>query len=96
MNDIVKKQRGRQVGQTKQITTIKDPLLGKYHIEIDENSFNVIKEGNANPIAYCTSLGRALYRISANRVVDGGKTHDIRGYITEIKQTLKQFEAIGQ
>ena len=95
MSEIVR-QRGRAKGQVKQIATIKDPLLGKYHIEIDENSFNVIKEGNQNPIAYCTSLGRALYRISANMVVDNGKTHDVRGYIIEIKQTLKQFEAIGQ
>ncbi len=90
-----KKTRGRQAGQTKAVTVIKDPLLGKYHIENSESSFDVIQEGKNQPIAHCTDFGRALFKIAKCHIVDSQKTLTIKEYVNELKTIQESFSAIG-
>jgi len=92
--EVVAKKRGRQPGSVKSVTLIKDPILGKYHIEIDDNEFAVVEEGKQQPLSHCTSLGRALYRIAQAKLVDNAKTMTIREYITELKYIQTQMEDI--
>lgn len=89
------KKRGRQPGTTKSVVTIKDPLLGKYHIEIDDNQFAVIEEGKQQPLAHCNSLGRALYRVVQAKMVDSTKTMTIKEYIAEFKRITVELETIA-
>ena len=95
ITDTVVKKRGRQPGVTKQKVTIKDPLLGKYYIEIDENQFSVMLADKPQPVAYCTTVGRALYQIARHKVMDGGGIYTIQGYINEFKEVLAKFDAIN-
>jgi hypothetical protein len=89
-----KKQRGRQAGSVKSITTIKDPILGKYYIEIEQDSFNVCEEGKQSPLAFCSSLPNALKNISKRLIVDKEITLTIKGYINELNQVFNQLTTI--
>jgi hypothetical protein len=82
MSEEIKK-RGRQKGVTKQVTTIKDPSLGKYYIEIEaSSSFNVMKEGSTKPIAYCSNLPNAIRRIIKEGMFPTDVTLTLKEYIT--------------
>jgi len=89
-----KSKRGRQTGSIKSITTIKDPILGKYHIECEQDSFNICEEGKQSPLAFCTTLSSALKNISKRIIVDKGNTLTIKGYINELNQTFNQLETV--
>jgi len=86
---------GRPKG-TDNITYIKDPLLGKYHIVIKDNIFevsqtsSVAKEKN---MGYFTTLGGALGKIAKLQTNEKYKTFSLKEYIDEYKlivNTLNQ------
>lgn len=91
MEEVVKKGfgRGRIAGVTKVITKIEDPLLGKYHIEVGDESYNVMEEGKKNPLGYYTSLTNALKKI-AKLGIEKKATYTIQEYINEYKNLIEQ------
>ena len=82
----VPKRRGRKAGVTKQITTIKDPALGKFHIEIENRtSFNVMEEGSDKPVAFCSNLPSAIKRIAHDGLFTTNDSLTLKEYINSYK-----------
>lgn len=82
----VPKRRGRKAGVTKQVTTIKDPVLGKFYIEVENrSSFNVMKEGSDKPVAFCSSLPNAIRRIAHDGLFTTNETVTLKEYINSYK-----------
>lgn len=90
--ELEKKSKGRQLGSTKSVTTIKDPILGKYYIENDEDSFNICEEGKQTPLAFCTTFVGALKSIAKRMLVDKCSTLTVREYINELNIIFRQLE----
>ena len=88
-----RKLRGRVKGQTKTLSCIKDPALGIYYIEINNDGYNVFEEGKLPVIAYCATLSGALNKISKN-LTNTGKTMSLREYVNEYKQILNQLKKL--
>jgi hypothetical protein len=89
-----KKQRGRQAGSIKSITTIKDPILGKFYIECDQDSFNVCDDNTNHPLAYCTTLTNALKNISKRIITDKNQVLTLKEYIKELNQIFNQLKTV--
>ena len=97
MAEEVKGKRGRKPGVTKTVTTIKDPSLGNYHIEImEKHQFNIMEKGKEHPIAYCTSLEGALKNICKQTLFNTDETMTIKEYIKQFKDEFdKIHEALA-
>lgn len=90
------KRRGRQAGQVKVCTTIKDPVLGPYHIEVSKGDYSIFKDGDPKPLAHCSSLNNALKRIAREYLPEKTKQVTIREYIAENKAILDKMESFIQ
>lgn len=86
MDESVKKRRGRQRGQIKEYHSIKDPILGKYHIRISKGSYDIMIEGNEKPIGFCSSLPNALKYIMKQESPKPKDVYSIKEYINELKE----------
>lgn len=87
------KRRGRVAGQIKVCTTIKDPALGPYYIEVSKGDYAIFKEGNPMPIAHCSSLGNTLKRIAREFIPEKTKTVTIKEYIAENQAILDKMQS---
>lgn len=86
------KRRGRQAGDKAQVTIIKDPLLGKYYIEIkDKSAFNVMKEGEVKVVAHCSNFPSAVKRILLEGSFSKSETFTIKEYIQEFKDIFSKL-----
>lgn len=94
----VKTGRGRQKGQTKNYTIIKDPLLSPYEIQVDESSFNLMKpnaKGGLDNFGYFSSLEGAVRQVVRDEKMPKGKILTLREYITEYRnETQKLIKAL--
>ena len=92
MAEEVKGKRGRKAGVTKTVITLKDPSLGKYHIEIEEKtSYNVMETGREKPLAYCSSLEGALRNVTRQKLFNTDETMTIKEYITQIRDEFDKI-----
>ena len=89
---VVKKPRGRAVGQVKQCTTIEDPVLGDYYIEVTKTSFDVCKKGGVQPIGFFSSLESALKFLAKEFIPEMGKRLTIKEYIAENNKILDKMK----
>lgn len=83
--------RGRVKGQVKVCTTIKDPSLGPYYIEVSKDNYSIFKEGNPMPVAHCSSLNNTLKRIAREYIPEKTKQVTIREYIAENQAILDKM-----
>jgi hypothetical protein len=95
METPVKGRRGRQKGQVKEVTVIKDPIFGPYEIHQDQNCFSLIeiKPGSVdNTIGYFHELHSAIERLAKCKMVDKSQILTLRGYIDEYKKEVNQLK----
>jgi hypothetical protein len=86
-----KKGKGRPKGSN--TTTITDPLLEPYKINIDANCYTItdIQEVNVEKAyGYFTNLGSALRKIVKLQMVNNNQ-YTLESYIKEFENKLKQF-----
>ena len=48
--------RGRQKGQTKRMSVIKDPVIAPYEIQVEEDQYVLIDTEKDKPLGYYSSL----------------------------------------
>ena len=63
--------RGRQKGQVKRMSTIKDPIISPFEIYVEEDQFVLIDTTKDKPLSYHGSLDNAvkIVVISAKHIV---------------------------
>ena len=85
--------RGRQKGQTKRMSKIKDPVIAPYEIQVEEDQFVLIDTEKDKPLGYYSDLARAVKKISRLSLANQKEDYTLAGFIesfNNIKDQLTQ------
>ena len=83
--------RGRQKGQTKIVSKIKDSVLGPYELWLEEDQIILVNALKEKSISYHGSLEHAIKKISYLSVVSQEKDYTLTGFIESYKNIVKQL-----
>ena len=90
--------RGRQKGQTKRMSVIKDPVIAPYEIQVEEDQFVLIDTNKNKPLGYYSSLETAITRVSRMGLANAKEDYTLAGFIesyNNIKEKItKPFKNI--
>ena len=85
--------RGRQKGQTKRMSKIKDPVIAPYEIQVEEDQFVLIDTEKDKPLGYHSSLETAIQKVSRMSLANAKEEYTLAGFIesyNNIKNKLTQ------
>ena len=83
--------RGRQKGQTKIMSKIKDPILGPYELWLEEDQIVLMNVDKGKPISYHGNLEHAVKKISYLSVVSQEEDYTLTGFIESYKNIVEQL-----
>ena len=73
--------RGRQKGQTKRMSVIKDPIMAPYEIQVEEDQFVLIDTDKDKPLGYYSDLEHAILRVSRMSLANAKEEYTLAGFI---------------
>ena len=73
--------RGRQKGQTKRMSIIKDPVIAPYEIQVEEDQYVLIDTEKNKPLGYHSSLDTAIKRVSRMSLANAKEEYTLAGFI---------------
>tara|TARA_R110000744_G_scaffold201760_1_gene320805 strand:- start:117 stop:392 length:276 start_codon:yes stop_codon:yes gene_type:complete len=73
--------RGRQKGQTKRMSMIKDPIIAPYEIQVEEDQFVLVDTEKDKPLGYYSELGNAIKRVSRMSLANRKEDYTLAGFI---------------
>ena len=73
--------RGRQKGQTKRMSIIKDPIITPYQIQVEEDQFVLIDTDKDKPLGYYTKLDSAILKVSRMSLANAKEDYTLSGFI---------------
>ena len=73
--------RGRQKGQTKRMSIIKDPVIAPYEIQVEEDQFVLVDSIKDKPLGYYSSLDAAVKRVSRMSLANQKENYTLTGFI---------------
>ena len=85
--------RGRQKGQTKRMSVIKDPIIALYEIQVEEDQYVLIDSEKEKPLGYYSDLDAAIKRVSRMSLANAKEEYTLAGFIesfNNIKNKLTQ------
>jgi hypothetical protein len=85
--------RGRQKGQTKRMSIIKDSIIAPYQIQVEEDQFVLIDTEKDKPLGYYSDLESAIKRVSRMSLANAKEEYTLAGFIesfNNIKNKLTQ------
>lgn len=85
--------RGRQKGQTKRMSTIKDPIIAPYEIQVEEDQYVLVDTEKDKPLGYYTNLESAIRRVSRMSLANAKDDYTLVGFIesyNKIKNKLTE------
>ena len=85
--------RGRQKGQTKRMSIIKDSLIFPYEIQVEEDQYVLIDTEKGKPLGYYTDLENAILKVSRMSLANSKDNYTLEGFIqsfNNIKNKLTQ------
>ena len=83
--------RGRQKGQTKIMSKIKDPVLGHYELWVEEDQIVLIDTNRDKALSYHGNLEHAVKKISYLSVVSKETDYTLTGFIESYKNIVEQL-----
>ena len=83
--------RGRQKGQTKILSKIKDPVLGPYELWLEEDQIVLIDTNRDKALSYHGNLEHAIKRISYLSIVSEETDYTLTGFIESYKNIIEQL-----
>ena len=90
--------RGRQKGQTKRMSKIKDSIIAPYEIWIEEDQFVLVDTEKNKPLGYYSDLAHALDKVSrmnlANQKEDFTLKEFVKSFNTIQNKLTKPFKNI--
>ena len=73
--------RGRQKGQTKRMSIIRDPLITPYEIQVEEDQYVLIDTKKDKPLGYYSDLEHAIQKISRMSLANQKEEYTLAGFI---------------
>ena len=85
--------RGRQKGQTKRMSKIKDPVIAPYEIWVEEDQYVLVDTSKDKPLGYFSNLHNAINKLSRLGLANQKEDYTLAGFIesfNNIKDQLTQ------
>ena len=85
--------RGRQKGQTKRMSKIKDPVIAPYEIWVEEDQYVLVDTAKDKPVGYYSYMAHAINKISRLGLANQKEDYTLAGFIesfNNIKDQLTQ------
>ena len=73
--------KGRQKGQTKRMSIIKDPVIAPYEIQVEEDQYVLIDTEKEKPLGYYSDLEHAIQKISRMSLANQKEEYTLAGFI---------------
>ena len=83
--------RGRQKGQTKILSKIKDSVLGSYEIWLEEDQIILVNALKEKSISYHGSLESAVKKVSYLSLVSKKEDYTLAGFIESYKNIVEHI-----
>ena len=83
--------RGRQKGQTKILSKIKDSVLGSYEIWLEEDQVILVDISKNKSISYHGSLESAVKKVSYLSLVSKEEDYTLAGFIESYKNIVEHI-----
>ena len=83
--------RGRQKGQTKRMSMIKDPIIAPYEIQVEEDQFVLIDTEKDKPLGYYSSLDSAIKRVSRMSLANAKEDYTLVEFIERFNNIKNQL-----
>ena len=83
--------RGRQKGQTKRMSVIKDPVIAPYEIQVEEDQFVLIDTNKNKPLGYYSNLETAITRVSRMGLANAKEDYTLAGFIESYDNIKEQI-----
>ena len=83
--------RGRQKGQTKRMSIIKDPVIAPYEIQVEEDQFVLIDTEKNKPLGYYSNLETAITKISRMGLANQKDEYTLVGFIESYNNIKEQI-----
>ena len=83
--------RGRQKGQTKIVSKIKDPVLGHYELWLEEDQIVLMDTNRDKALSYHGNLEHAIKRISYLSVFSKEEDYTLTGFIESYRNIVEQL-----
>jgi len=90
--------RGRQKGQTKRMSIIKDPVIAPYEIQVEEDQYVLVDTEKDKPLGYYSDLESAIKRVSRMSLANQKEDYTLAGFVESFNniknQLVKPFKNI--
>ena len=73
--------KGRQKGQTKRMSKIKDPVIAHYEIQVEEDQYVLIDTEKDKPLGYYSDITNAIQKISRLGLANAKEEYTLAGFI---------------
>ena len=73
--------KGRQKGQTKRMSIIRDPLITPYEIQVEEDQYVLIDTDKDKPLGYYSDLEAAIKRVTRMSLANQKAEFTLTGFI---------------
>ena len=73
--------KGRQKGQTKRMSVIKDSAIAPYEIQVEEDQYVLIDTKKDKPLGYYSDLSNAIQKISRLGLANAKEEYTLAGFI---------------
>ena len=83
--------RGRQKGQTKRMSIIKDSLIFPYEIQVEEDQYVLIDTEKGKPLGYYTDLENAILKVSRMSLANQKENYTLAGFIESFNNIKNQL-----
>jgi hypothetical protein len=73
--------RGRQKGQTKRMSIIKDPIIAPYEIQVEEDQYVLIDTEKDKPMGYYSDIEHVILKVSRMSLANAKEEYTLAGFI---------------
>ena len=83
--------RGRQKGQTKKMSIIKDPVIAPYQIYVEEDQYILVDAEKDKALSYHGALDTAIHKISRMHLASLREDYTLTGFIESYNNIKNQI-----
>ena len=83
--------RGKQKGQTKRMSKIKDPVIAPYEIWVEEDQYVLVDTSKDKPVGYYSNLSNAVHKISRLGLANQKEDYTLAGFIESFNNIKNQL-----